>query len=571
MPHKSTFPDITLPNTDVFSFFFRRTNREWSDDLVVLKDAVHLDRQYTFKDVEETAVSFGAGIQAALNVQKGDRIAVVSQNDIDTVPIFFGAMSIGAVFSPMNPNYTTGELAVQLRDAEPKVIVTHCTTAEKIRKVCDQIGFPKTHIFVLGLQEGPAVDLRHWKSLCRAIDKRSFRLPKITPREDTALLMYSSGTTGLPKGVMLTHFGIVSNLLQRISCEWGEVRPSGGLGKVKNLPDAPASGDKALLAIPQFHVYGFAYVFLTNLYAGIPVVVMRRFDFNVWCQTIEREKITIAQMVPTMALRLVREKNPHDLSSVRMSAIGGAATPPEIQKALADIYGMPTKLGYGLTEAGPFVTGKRWYDWNADLTAGDPFSPNIEYKILEIQDEGETGAASEKEVAPGETGELHIRSPGQFKGYWKNPQATRDTLSPDGWLRTGDVGWADEQGRFTMTDRAKELIKHKGFQVAPAELEGLLVTHEMVEDVAVVGAWSTDIGSEVPVAFVARKGGLSAVRPHDDTAIIQWLAARVIKYKHLKAIKFLEAIPRNSNGKILRRKLKEMAKKEFNNVIRAKL
>ena len=474
-------------------------------------------------------------------------------------------MSIGAVFSPMNPNYSPEELAGQLQNAEVKVVVTHFTTAAMVAEVCARIGIPKTHILLLGLQNQSSGDtgIRSWKSLCKDTDKRSFRVRNISVKEDTAFLMYSSGTTGVAKGVMLTHHGVTSNLLQRIAGEWGGLRPEGGLGRVKNLPDAPISGDKALLAVPHFHIYGLTYVLLTNLLAGIPVVVMPKFDFTVWCRTIEREKITIAQMVPTMALRLIRENIPYDLSTVRMSAIGGAATPPEIQQALMDRYGMPTKLGYGLTEAGAGVTGKRWYDWNADLTAGDPFFPNIEYKILALQDETKPGAISEEEVPQGETGELYLRSPGLFTGYWKNPEATRETLTPDGWLRTGDVGFVDDQGRWTMTDRAKELIKYKGFQVAPAELEGLLATHEMVQDVSVVGAWSADIVSEVPVAFVVRKGGLGAVQPGDDVAIMEWLAARVVKYKSLKGLKFLEEIPRNTNGKILRRQIKAMAKKEF--------
>ncbi|KAJ5055074.1 CoA ligase [Bipolaris maydis] len=574
MPITSPLPSVTLPEIDLFSFIFGRTDRKWSDDLVIIKDADDLQRQYTFKEVEQHAVTFGAGIQTTLNIQKGDMIAVISQNDIDVLPILFGTASIGAIFSPMNPGHAPEELVKQLRTAEAKLVVTHFTNVHAIARVCAQVGIPESHILTLGSQTELNGPIQHWKSICRATDKRHFQPAKISPKQDPALLLYSSGTTGVPKGVILTHYNLISNLLIRVAAEWGQVRPEGGLGKVKNLPDAPPSGDKALMVIPFVHAYGLSYVLLTNLYGGIPVVVMSKFDFTKWCQTIEKEKITIVTMIPTMALRLIRERIPYDLSSVRMAVIGGAATPSEIQQTLADRYNMPSRLGYGLTEAGPGITGKRWCDWNDELGSGDPLYPNVVAKILPFEDGAGAGPISDEELPQGTAGEIYIHSPGNFKGYWKNPQATKEVLSSDGWLRTGDVGYFDEKARFIPTDRAKELIKYKGFQVAPAELEGLLATHELVEDVAVVGAWSEEIGSEIPVAFVVPKGGLAATKSWDDVAIMTWLSEKVVKYKNLKGLKFIQAIPRNANGKVLRKVVKEMAMKEFsskNRVLPAKL
>jgi len=530
---------------------------------VVVKDVDEPARQYTFKDIEEAAIDFGAGIRADLNVQKGDMIAVISLNDIDIPPVLFGAMSIGAILSPMNPAYTPPEIAKQLQNMEVKLVVAHFSIANVVAKVCASIGIPKSHILLLGSRIQSEDGIRHWKSLCRPTDKRDFQLPKISPKEDPALLLYSSGTTGVPKGVVHTHYSIISNLLQTMTADWGEIRPEGGMGRFENVPDPLPTGDKALLAIPFFHIFGLTYVVLTNLYAGIPVMVMPKYDFTKWCQTIQNEKITTVIMVPTIALRLIREQIPYDLSSIRMASIGGSTCPPEIKQALADRYGMPSRTGYGMTEAGPVMAAKRYYDWKNDLGSGDPLVPNVSCKLLPIPDETEEGPVSNEEVPRGELGEIYVKSPGVFKGYWKNPKATSETLSADGWLRTGDVGFIDEKGRIMITDRAKELIKHKGFQVAPAELEGILITHELIEDVAVVGAWSADILSEVPVAFVVPKGGFQALKPQDDVAIMRWLSTKVIKYKHLKGLKFVNAIPRNFNGKVIRRQVKDMATKEF--------
>lgn len=542
---------------------------------VILKDAEDQSRNYTLRQLKKEALSFGAGLQIKEGIEKGDVVAIVSPNDIEVVPIAFGVLSIGGIVSPMNPTYTTEELSFQLSNSSTKVIVAHFSAIETVKRVCIEIGLPQSRILVLGVAANSNHGLAHWKTLKANVDDDIFRTPNISPKSDIAALMFSSGTTGTPKAVMLTHYNLTSNLLQRIVGDLGVVTRGPGIGKVPNIPDAPPSGDTSLMMVPFFHIFGFAFVSLTNIYLGIPTVFMAKYEFTRWCEIVQEEKITLAPIVPTIANQLIKDPrtSQYNLSSIRMLSVGGSVVSRELVQALFDRTGIPSRGGYGMTEAGPGIAFKLFSSWRNDMSSNGPLLPNLQAKFLPVEDESDPGNVGRDEVLPGQPGELYIRGPGIFKGYWKNQRQTDEALDSDGWLRTGDVGYLDEQGKLFITDRVKELIKYKGFQVPPAELEGILQAHGLVDDNVVVGVWSESMATEIPVAYVVRKGGLREVVPGDDLAIMKWLSTKVVRYKHLKGLKFLHSIPRNTNGKILRRVVREMAKKDFtgNQELQAKL
>jgi acyl-CoA synthetase (AMP-forming)/AMP-acid ligase II len=249
-----------------------------------------------------------------------------------------------------------------------------------------------------------------------------------------------------------------------------------------------------------------------------------------------------------------------------MTNSGAAPLTRDLVESLFKRTGVRVKQGYGLSETSPTIFLQRWQDWNTKIGTTGIAVPNILCKFCAVPgaaEEGEQRSSTPMELPQGEVGELYVKGPNVFGGYHNNAAATAECLS-DGWFRTGDVGFLDAEGNLTITDRVKELIKYKGFQVPPAELEGYLANHELVDDVAVVGVESQELGTEVPRAYVVRKGGLKAVQQGDDKVIIDWLSKKVANHKKLRGgIKFVDAVPKSVSGKILRRVLKDQAKKEF--------
>jgi len=293
---------------------------------------------------------------------------------------------------------------------------------------------------------------------------------------------------------------------------------------------------------------------------------MPKFDIELWCRLVQDHKITYAYVVPPMLLLLTKHPKvgEYDLSSVRMVNSGAAPLSEDLVKATFKRTGIRVKQGYGLSETSPTAFYQRWQDWDTAVGSTGLLLPNMEAKFCAVSEMGETeGWEKRPELPKGETGELYVKGPNVFLGYHNKRAATKECLNEDGWFRTGDVGYVDQNGNLFITDRAKELIKYKGFQVPPAELEGYLVDHELVNDVAVVGVESQELGTEVPRAYIVRKGGIAAVEKGDDQKIMAWLAKKVANHKKLRGgVRFVDAVPKSASGKILRRILKEEAKKE---------
>lgn len=503
------------------------------------------------------------------NLKRGERVLLVSNNDVDVPVAVLGILWAGGIVSPANPTYTASELAHQIADTGSKVIVVHAAALKATQQACLQLGLTNVKLVGIGSNKldielvTPMLSVR----ICGAANP-SIGRPNVHT-DSLAFLVYSSGTTGKPKGVMLSHYNIISNILQMTACSACHLSSDGRAATpALGIPNSPAGGDTLLSVLPFFHVYGLTALVLAPLVNGIHSIVLSRFEIERFCQLIEERGISFIYLVPPIALELA--KNPvvdrYNLRSLRMANSGAAPLSKDLQQAVFRRTGIRIKQGYGLSETSPSTHEQRWQDWDCKAGSIGRLYCNMQAKFCQVEDEAapSTSGAPQTELPVGEVGELYLKGPNVFSGYWKRPDATAGCLSADGWFRTGDVGYMDADGDFYITDRAKELIKYKGFQVAPAELEGLLTEHPWVDDAAVVGVTSDSQGTEVPRAFIVRRGGMDAVRDGDGEEIKEWLAKKVVTYKRLHGgISFVSEIPKSRAGKILRRELKARAKREF--------
>jgi len=456
--------------------------------------------------------------------KKGDVFAIYSPNVPEYATIFLAVAAAGGINTTVNPLYTADELAKQLTDSRARFLITVPPFLDKAKDAARKSDIED--IFVFGSADGA----RSFTELAQAgIEAPSSR---IDSRNDLVVLPYSSGTTGLPKGVMLTHRNLVANLCQ---CEG-----------MKNW-DAFTERDVTIGVLPLFHIYGMVVIMMLGLASGGTIVLMPRFDLQEFLGLVQKYRATILPLVPPIVLGLV--KHPavaqFDLSSVRLVFSGAAPLGEDIQRELSKKLGCPVVQGYGMTEASPVTHLSPTH--NAPIKPGSCgcVVPNTEVKIADVV----TG----HELSQHQEGELLIRGPQIMRGYLNRPDETAACLDTDGWYHTGDVGYVDEDGFFFIVDRTKELIKYKGLQVAPAELEALLVTHPAVLDVAVVRKADEEAG-EVPKAYVVLKPD-DAARATTADAIMQWVAARVAPHKRIRHLEFIDQIPKSASGKILRRVL----------------
>ena len=355
----------------------------------------------------------------------------------------------------------------------------------------------------------------------------------VDPANDVAVLPYSSGTTGLTKGVMLTHHNLVANVQQFLN------RPGEA--------SAMAADDVILTHLPLFHIYGMNVLMNGAIGAGATQVMMGRFDMDEFLSLMARHRVTQMFTVPPVGLGLTQYPGvaDHDLSSLRVGFFGAAPLSADMQARIQQVMGFPIIQGYGMTETSPVT--------HADFMEPDlirhgsigPALPDTEQKVVDV----ETG---ERELGADEIGELIIRGPQVMKGYYNNRAATEETMTEDGWLHTGDIVRADADGYVWILDRKKELIKYKGFQVPPAELEGVLLEHPAIADAAVIGKEDVESG-EIPKAFVVRRPG--AELGADE--VMSFVAGKLATFKHIREVEFIEAVPKNPSGKILRRELIE--------------
>jgi long-chain acyl-CoA synthetase len=487
---------------------------------------IYHDLYLTYREVVSMVNCLANGLHD-LGLRKGEKVCLFMANRPEYTVTFIAAATLGLVVSPMNPAYKDREVGYQLENAEASALVIQRDLLPVLQLVLSQKTFPHLkHIIVTGANTPESLpEALPWSKLMRSSSPDTPPKVEVTSN-DLLALPYSSGTTGLPKGVMLTHRNLVSNNLQFTTAL-----------QVTNT-------DVALLFLPFYHIYG---VMLTGsfLAAGATQVMMERFDPQLSLELSETHNVTYYFAVPPVINVLANY--PLDLSklkSVRYIFSGAAPLPLETVRRLQERISARIVEGYGMTESSP-LTHSQPKD-PALVRMGSVGLPthNTEQKIVDI----ETG---EQELPPGEDGELIIKGPQVMQGYWNAPEATAQALR-NGWLYTGDIGHIDEEGYAYIVDRKKEMIKYKGFGIAPAELEALLVEHPAVMDAAVIGIPDEEAG-ELPKGFVVLRPGQTTT----PDEIIAFVNGKLAGYKKLSIVEIITAIPKNASGKILRKDLKE--------------
>ena len=513
MLYTSPLPAVDIPVAPVTEFVLRRVNDH--PEKPALIDGT-TGRTYSFAELSDVIHRLAGGL-VARGFAPGDTLALMAPNLPEYAIIFHAVAVAGGVVTTVNPTYGADEVAFQLRDAGATELVTVGMFAEVAKEAITGTEISEV-ITIDGVAGTTALD---------SIFGDPIQQSPVNPVDDVVVLPYSSGTTGLPKGVMLTHHNLVANICQ---CDHAIVYQ----------PD----GEVALAFLPFFHIYGMQVLMNGLLANGVTVVTLPRFDLDQALSLVQEHRITRFFAVPPVVLALAKHPavDSYDLSSLVQVFSGAAPLGAEIAMEAEKRIGCEVVQGYGMTELSPVSHTTPPGMFKAG-SSGVTVS-NTESRIVD-PDTGE-------DQPFGERGELWVRGPQVMKGYLNNPEATAATLDSDGWLHTGDVAIIDEDHHMTIVDRVKELIKYNGFQVPPAELEALLITHPEVNDVAVIGIPDESAG-ELPKAFIVRSPG-SEVTAGDLQAFV---AEHVASYKHIRLVEFIDEIPKSASGKILRRLLRD--------------
>ncbi|KRZ89758.1 4-coumarate--CoA ligase-like 7 [Trichinella sp. T8] len=529
MPIYSTIGDVKIEELTLHEY--------------VLNAVVHYDEQTLLCIDSETGKSYTCRdviliIQAIAmwldgKVKKGDVVVICSSNTPYFMFTLLAVLLHGAVVSAVSATLTSREMSYQFKECQCKFVVTESENKNNVLKACEHLPDQIEHIF----------DMDDFSNLLLNEDGRSTETVvrdllvnfRFVTANDLAMMMFSSGTTGYPKAVMLTHCN-VSSVVQILKCDAFQLIPE---------------QNKVILGyLPFYHIYGNV-LFLLGIVSGCKIVTMEHFKFEIFLQLIEKFKIENLFVVPPVLVMLLKHSNvdKHDISSVKKIIVGAAPIGKdlfdEVTKKFTHIKSIVQ--GYGMTEVSGVSHITEPFSVKVQKGSCGRLLPNYECKIIDIE--------SGEELPAGKSGEICLRSPTCTIGYFGNSAATQQLIDKNGWIHTGDIGYYDEDGDFFIQDRIKEMIKVKGFQLCPAELEELLLSFPDITDAAVVGIPDTYCG-EVPFAFVVKKpnSAISALE------IAKNIEKQVASYKHLaeKHIAFVESIPKASTGKILRRKLREL-------------
>ncbi|MBP43141.1 MAG: 4-coumarate--CoA ligase family protein [Deltaproteobacteria bacterium] len=518
MVFTSPLPSIDIPNISLSSFVLEKT--EQLGDKPALIDGSS-GQFISYSELGRQAKCLAAGL-AQRGFKRGDVLGIFSPNCPEYGIVFHGVILAGGTNTTVNPLYRAEELSKQLNDCHARFLVCHSSCLQTALEAHPSTSVEE--IFVIG-EEGGATSL----SMLYGDENQSPDI-EVDPDTDLIALPYSSGTTGLPKGVMLSHSNLVSNLYQFENFE-------------------PTGEDDTLIAVlPFYHIYGMTVILNSALRHGARVVCMLRFDLEQFLNLMQKYEVTRAYLVPPIVLALAKHPMVEKFRFPKLKTIMSGAAPlgAELAEDCAQRLGCTVKQGYGLTETSPVTHINPEPPGRVVPGSIGICIPNTECRIVDYENGNDLGT--------GEQGELWIRGPQVMKGYLNNPEATKQTIDSDGWLHTGDIAEVDEDGYFKVVDRVKELIKYKGYQVAPAELEALLLTHPSVADCAVVPVEDDEAG-EIPVGYVVYKEGLEET----PETIMGFIAQQVAPQKKIRRIKQVEQIPKSPSGKILRRLLRNQA------------
>ncbi|KAJ6582989.1 AMP binding protein [Mycena vulgaris] len=573
--YTSPYPDVHIPRTSVFSRVFASQGPGdvggFPGSTKAFIDAAS-GTSITRAQLKDLSLSFAYGLRNHPNTRsfskRGDTVLLFSPNSLAWPVALFGAVAAGLRCTTANSAYTSGELAHQYTDSRAYLLITTEEGASTARAMFAQLGVSKKEgdkrIIVLGR------DLR-WAGGPSA--KSSVETAGLVTMEDllmggklneeekfdgalsneTTYLCYSSGTTGKPKGVETTHLNVIA-LLSIVPVNFPPTNPQ----------------DVMLAILPFYHIYALTQVLHLPLTAGLPVVIQQRFEPVEFCANIEKYKISYSLIVPPILVVLARHPaaEKYDLSSLRYMCSGAAPLGKDLvhqvkqrllkmrkNKQVCEI-----SQGFGLTETSPTTHLLSVADSERKMGSIGPLLPNLEARLVD-DDDGDVDAEE------GKPGELWIRGASVMKGYLNNASATTNAITPDGWFKTGDVAIRDKEGFYYIVDRRKELIKYKGFQVPPAELESVLLTHPDIADSAVIGVDDIAEATELPRAYVVHahpeKAKTAEAKALFAANVAKWIETKVAKHKFLRGgVVVIDVIPKSAAGKILRRELRELAKKE---------
>ncbi|XP_022948656.1 4-coumarate--CoA ligase 1-like isoform X2 [Cucurbita moschata] len=530
---RSKLPDIYIPkHLPLHSYCLQEKMAEIGHRTCLINAVT--GESFTYSDVDLAARKAASGLYK-LGIAKGDVIMLLLPNSPEFVFAFLGASYLGAIMTAANPFFTAAEIAKQAKGSKAKLIITQSSYYEKVKEITEQLSDAK-----IMTVDSPSLGCLSFADLIQGGDHK-IPAVEISP-DDVVALPYSSGTTGLPKGVMLTHKGLVTSVAQQVD------------GENPNL--YYRNDDVILCVLPLFHIYSLNSVLLCGLRAGATILIMPKFEIGSLLQLVEKYRVSIAPIVPPIVLAIAKSPDleKYDLSSIRMIKSGGAPLGKELEDTVrAKFPKAVLGQGYGMTEAGPVLTMGLAF-------AKEPFPMkpgacgtvvrNAEIKIVDTENGGS--------LPRNTPGEICIRGDQIMKGYLNNPEATAATIDSEGWLHTGDIGLIDDDDELFIVDRLKELIKYKGFQVAPAELEALLLTHPVISDAAVVPMKDEQAG-EVPVAFVVKLKNSEVT----EDEIKQFISKQVVFYKRINRVFFIDAIPKSPSGKILRKELRAKLAADF--------
>ncbi|QHN99634.1 4-coumarate--CoA ligase [Arachis hypogaea] len=518
---RSKLPDIPINNTiPLHTYCFQKLPQVFHRPCLITGDG----KTYTYGDIHRASRSFAVGL-FNLGIRKGDVIMILLPNSPEFVFSFWAASMLGAVSTTANPSYTSVEITKQLKASKAKIVITRSMHVHKLKQ-------EQENSFIVITVDKPPEKCMSFSTVSRNEGK----LPEVDINpDDMVTLPFSSGTTGLSKGVILTHRSLVTNVAQQVE------------GENPNLH--LKEEDVVLCVLPLFHIYALHCVMLCSMRVGCKVLLMEKFEMRAMLEVVEKQRVSVVMAVPPLVVAL--SKNPaveeYELSSIRMVMSGGASLANDIEDAFhSRLPQAILRQALGMTESGPVISMSlsfAKYPMTTKLGSCGTVIRNAEMKIIDPL----TGSS----LFYNTPGEICIRGQQIMKGYLNNEKATAEAIDEEGWLHTGDIGYVDDDDELFVVDRLKELIKFKAFQVAPVELEVLLMTHPSIQDAAVVPQ-QDDVAGEVPVAFVVR----SSNDPITEDAVKDFIAKQVVFYKRLHRVIFIDAIPKSSMGKILRKELK---------------
>ncbi|KAF2186724.1 acetyl-CoA synthetase-like protein [Zopfia rhizophila CBS 207.26] len=542
MPFTSPFPALDIPRVNLLDYLFPA--KETPLDTPIWIDAKDPNHHLTPRTLLQWTKRLALGLDR-LGSKPGEVVMIYTTNHIFVPVAYLGIVGSRRIFSGANPAYTLSEMVHQISSTQAKVILAHPSLAKTAVAAARKAGLPDRCVFLFSDVPNASVEgCRDWRDFIGSpAEGDAYNFPRLTEKESTqttATVNYSSGTTGLPKGVEVSHHNLIANLIQTIYMRYLK-KP----WKAHNRPREVWIG-----FLPLYHAYGQLYTIAMAQKLQVPVYIMKHFQYEEFLRVIQTYKVTHLQVAPPIMVMLSKrsETAKYDLSSVTDILCGAAPLSKELQNEISKKLNCEILQGWGMTEVtcGAIHVPGGTAD---DSGSVGQLDPNCECMLL--NDDG-------KEVPDGQPGELHVRGPNICLGYWRNPRATQESLSPDGWLKTGDIAVV-KNGWFWIVDRKKELIKVNALQVAPAELEAVLLEYDPVADAAAVGI--TLDGQEWPRAYVHLKDEFKGKITEDH--IHAHMKEKVAKHKQLTGgVIFVDEVPKLQSGKIMRKVVKKWAKRD---------